>query len=176
MKRSALALVICLVFACVSYAQQDPQDQPASKDDIQRYMDAMKLRDMMTNMMQAMKPTMHKIFHDQIKDLPNLPPDFEAKMDKMMDNAFDTMSVDELLASMGPIYQKYLTKGDVDALIAFYSTPRGQRILKEMPAMTAEAMQASSGMMKRMMVSLQQQIQDQIAQVQRQSGAAKEQN
>jgi hypothetical protein len=176
MKRSALALLICLMFACASYAQQNSADVPASKEDIQRYMDAMHMHEMMTNMMQAMKPAMHKMFHDQIKDQPSLPADFEARMDKMMDSTFDSLSVDDLLQAMAPVYQKYLTKGDVDALVTFYSTPTGQKILKQMPAMTAEAMSASSGIMKKMMANMQQQVQDQIAQIQKQSGGSKEPN
>ncbi len=45
---------------------------------------------------------------------------------------------------MVPVYEKHLTKGEVDALVAFYSDPKGQKILNEMPAMTSEAMQAAS--------------------------------
>lgn len=32
----------------------------------------------------------------------------------------------------------------MDALVVFYSAPRGQKILNEMPATTSEAMQAAS--------------------------------
>jgi uncharacterized protein len=176
MKRSALGLVICLVFACASYAQQNAADAPASKEDIQRYLDAMHSREMTTNMLQAMKPAMHQMVREQMKDQSNLPPDFEAKMNKMMDNMIDSIPVDDLLQVMTPVYQRHFTKGDVDALVAFYSGPTGQKVLKEMPAIMGEAMEASSGVMKKMMANMQQQVQDQIAQVQKQSGSSKEPN
>ncbi|HKN76062.1 MAG TPA: DUF2059 domain-containing protein [Candidatus Acidoferrum sp.] len=176
MKRSALALLICLVFSCASYAQQNAADAPASKEDIQRYLDAMHSREMTMNMLQAMKPGMHKMAREQMKDQPNLPPDFEARMDKMADNMIDSIPVDDLLQVMTPVYQKHFTKGDVDALVAFYSGPTGQKVLREMPAIMGEAMEASSGVMKKMMANMQQQIQDQIAQAQKQSGNSKDSN
>lgn len=176
MTRSAVALLICLALACVSYAHQNDADAPASKEDIQRYMDTMHMRDMMTNMMQTMKPAMHRMFQDQIKDLPSVPPDFQARIEKMMDTTLDSIPVDEFLDAMAPIYQKYLTKGDVAALTAFYGTPTGQKILKETPAMTAEAMGASSGIMKKAMATMQEQVKEQIAQMQKQNGNSKDRN
>ena len=47
-----------------------------------------------------------------------------------------------MLDDMIPVYQKHLTKSDVDEMIKFYSTPTGQKFLREMPAMTAEGMEA----------------------------------
>jgi len=41
-----------------------------------------------------------------------------------------------------PVYQKHFTNGDINNLIAFYSTPTGQKFLHEMPAVTAETMRA----------------------------------
>ena len=46
---------------------------------------------------------------------------------------------DHIPADMVPVYQKHLSKSDVEEMIKFYSTPTGQKILREMPAMTAEA-------------------------------------
>jgi uncharacterized protein len=176
MKRSALALVICLVFACASYAQQDPQDQPASKEDIQRYIEVMNLRQMMKDMMVAMTKNLHQVTHEMLKNQPNLPPDAEQQIDKMSDEMLGNFPVDDMINAMIPVYQRHLTKGEVDALVAFYSAPTGQKILKEMPAMTAEAMQASSGVMQKMMAKATQQVQGQIAEMQKQSGNTKDQN
>ncbi len=176
MKRSALALLMCLVFACASYAQQNAADAPASKEDIQRYMDTMHMHDMMTNMRQAMKPAIHKMVHEQAKDQTNLPANFEAQLDKTMDDSIDSLPIDDFLQAIAPVYQKYFTKGDIDALVAFYSSPTGQKVLRETPAITAEAMEASSGVMKKMMANMQQQVQGQIAQVQKQNGNSKDSN
>ena len=51
MKRSALALLVFLLFTSVSFAQQNDADAPASKADIEHYLDTMHMRDLMKNMM-----------------------------------------------------------------------------------------------------------------------------
>jgi hypothetical protein len=69
------------------------------------------------------------------------------------------------------VYQKHLTKGDVDALVTFYSSPTGQKILKDMPAMSAEAMQAASPIIQKMMVKAMDRVQEEVAQAQKASGS-----
>jgi hypothetical protein len=43
---------------------------------------------------------------------------------------------------MIPVYQRHFTKSEIEALIAFYASPAGQKFLHEMPAVTAETMRA----------------------------------
>jgi uncharacterized protein len=173
MRKSAYALVFCLLLAPASHAQQNAADTPASKADVQRFLDTMHTRDMMTQMMAVMKNQMRQMIHAQLQKQSNLPADSEAKIDKMTDDLLSSMPIDDLLQAMIPVYQKHLTKGDIDALIAFYSSPVGQKMIKEMPAMTAEAMQASQGIMQRMMAQTMQRVQEQIAQLQQNSGATR---
>lgn len=85
--------------------------------------------------------------------------------------------IDELLDVMKPVYQKHFTKGDIDTLIAFYSTPTGQKVLKEMPAISSEALQASSGIVQKLVSKITQRVQDEVAQVQKeQDGSSKKPN
>jgi hypothetical protein len=65
-----------------------------------------------------------------------------AKVDHFADNLFNDMPVDEMLDAMIPIYQKHLTKNDIGAILNFYSTPVGQKLLREQPAMMQEGMEA----------------------------------
>src|ERR1700722_1991205 len=167
MKRPALVLLACLLFASISFAQQNDADAPASKADVERYLDTMHIRDMMKNMIANMGPQMQKMIHEQVAKQPNLPPDFEARMDKMMDDYWKDFPTDDLLNAMIPVYQKHLTKGDVDVLVAFYSAPTGQKMLKEMPAMMSESMQAASGIIQKMMAKAMQRIDDEIVQMQK---------
>jgi hypothetical protein len=62
-------------------------------------------------------------------------------MSAMMDDMFANMPMDEMMQAMVPAYQKHLTKGDIDNLVAFYSTPTGEKLLRDMPAIMAESMQ-----------------------------------
>jgi len=45
-----------------------------------------------------------------------------------------------LIAEMGPILQRRMTRADVDAYIAFYSSPAGQRMIDFQPVMEKEFM------------------------------------
>jgi len=57
-----------------------------------------------------------------------------------------------------------LTKSDIEAVATFYSSATGQKLLREMPAMTAEAMQISSAFIQQdteeVMEKLDQHIQE----------------
>lgn len=90
-------------------------------------------------------------------------------MDQSMDDMIKEFPVDEMMQAMVPAYQRHLTKGDVEALTAFYSTPTGQKVLKEMPAMTADAMQSASGVIQKMMAKMQERLQSEMAELQKES-------
>ncbi|MGD0426307.1 MAG: DUF2059 domain-containing protein [Candidatus Acidiferrales bacterium] len=167
MNRCALAVLVCLLFASISFAQQSAADAPASREDIEKYLDMMHARDLAVSTMNAMTKQMHQMIHAQLEKQPNLPPDFEARMDQSMDDMIKEFPVDEMIQAMVPAYQRHLTKGDVEALTAFYSTPTGQKVLKEMPAMTADAMQSASGVIQKMMAKMQERLQSEMAELQK---------
>jgi hypothetical protein len=127
MKRCAFAILVCLFCASISFAQQSAADAPASKEDIEKYLDTMHARDLAMSTMNAMTKQMHQMIHSQLEKQPNLLPDFEARMDKTMDDMIKDFPIDEMIQAMVPAYQRQLTKGDVDALTAFYSTPPARR-------------------------------------------------
>jgi len=169
MKRFAFAALACLLITSVTFARQSAADAPASKEDIEKYLDTMHSREMMKSTMAAMTKQMHQMTHAELQKQPNLPPDFEARMDKMMDDMIRDFPIDELIRAMVPAYQRHLTKGDVDALTKFYSSPIGQKVLNEMPAMTADAMQAASGIVQKMMAKMQERLQSELAQAQKET-------
>lgn len=177
MKRFALLLCLLLSFGSTAVAQQSQtaSDAPASKEDIERYFDAMHVRDMMKSTMDTMTKQMHQVTHGMLQKQSSLPPDAEARLDKTTDEMFKNLPIDDLIQVMIPVYQKHLTKGDVDALVAFYSTPTGQKMIKELPAITAESMQASSGILQKMMAQATQQVQIEIAQMQKDQGGNSQQ-
>ena len=65
-----------------------------------------------------------------------------ARMDRESEDLIKNFPVDAMLSDMIPVYQRHFTKSEIDALIAFYSSPPGQKFLHEMPAVTAETMRA----------------------------------
>ncbi len=50
--------------------------------------------------------------------------------------------VPEMAEIIVPIYDDHFTQSDIDALIAFYRTPVGQKFIAELPAITQESMEA----------------------------------
>jgi uncharacterized protein len=70
------------------------------------------------------------------------------------------MPVDEMMQAMMPAYQKHFTHGDIENLIAFYSTPTGAKLLNELPSITAEAMQDMMPVMSRYVETMQQTLKE----------------
>jgi len=171
MKRIFLALAACLALALTGVAQQSPADAPASKEDVQKYLDVMHSREMMTKMMDAMSKPMHQMMHEQyLKDKDKLPADFEERMTKVIDDYMKSLPIEEMLQAMIPAYQKHFTKGDIDGLVAFYSSPTGQKVIRELPAITAEAMQSMMPLMRKQIDVMTERLQDQVAQMKKESG------
>jgi hypothetical protein len=166
MKRFSLIMLACLAFVPIGAAQQSGADAPATKEDVQKYLDVMHSREMMVQMVDAMSKPMHQMIHEQyLKDKDKLPADFETRMNKMMDDMMKSFPWDEMLQSMVPVYQKHLTKGDIDALVAFYGAPTGQKILRELPVITAEAMQSMMPLLRKQTEAMTQRVQQEIAQM-----------
>jgi hypothetical protein len=173
MKRFLLvvSVVFCMSWACI--AQTSADDAPASKADVERYFQIAKSHDMMKKTVAAMTQGMHQMWHEQyLKHKDELPADYEAKMTARMDDMLANMPMDEMMQSMVPAYQKYLTKGDIDNLVAFYSSPTGAKLLRDMPAILAEAMQDMMPIMNKYIETVQQRLKkdtdDMIAQSKKQ--------
>ncbi|HET8924952.1 MAG TPA: DUF2059 domain-containing protein [Candidatus Acidoferrum sp.] len=173
MKRILLAAAFCLCTAMMGFAQQAALDAPATKEDVQKYLEVMHSREMMSQVVDAMSKPMHQMIHEQyLKDKDKLPADFEARMNKMMDDSMKAFPWDEMLQSMVPVYQKHFTKGDISALTAFYGTPTGQKVLRELPAITAEAMQSMMPLLQKQMEAMNGRLQQEVAQMINDSNSA----
>lgn len=156
MKRKAVffAILLCLI-SSRSPGQAGGAvgaEAPASADDIRKMFEVMHIRDQMKLIMEQITQQMRSTEHDQIrKSRPNISDEEFAKLDAMSDEILKDFSTEGMLEDMIPVYQKHLSKADVDAMIGFYSTATGQKILREMPAMTREGMQAVQPRLGRMM-------------------------
>jgi uncharacterized protein len=102
---------------------------------------------MMTSMQQS-----RQIAHDTIKKKdPQVTEEQMKRMDASIDSFTKSLDLSGMLDDMVPVYQRHLTKQDVSAMLAFYDSPTGQKILREQPAMMAEGMQAMRPRMEKMM-------------------------
>src|SRR6202171_1811086 len=177
MKRFVLATVVLLCASSIGFARQDAADSPATKEDVQRYLEVMQSREMMTKMIDAMMKPMHQMMHEQYeKDKDKLPADFEARMNKVLNNYMKNFPWDDVLQAMVPVYQKHFTKGDINHLVAFYSSATGQKVVRELPAISAEAMQSMMPILRQKMDVMTKDVQQQVAEMIQKSEAKPGQN
>jgi len=166
MKRFFLTTSLFLVFPMVGAAQQSAADTPATREDVEKYLEVTHARAMTTQIMDVMAKQVHQMVHQQLaKDLDKLPPDFESRMTKMTDDMLRNFPVNEMIEAMIPVYEKHWTKSDVQVMVAFYSTPTGQKILRELPATMAEAMQAMQPIIQKQMNGMMERVHQEVAQV-----------
>jgi uncharacterized protein len=101
----------------------------------------------------------------------NLPSDFVASLDQRMDSLLKDFPVDEVVQVEIQVYQRHFTKRDIEALVAFYSTPTGEKYIKETPAINEEVMQASAPILEKLAAGAMQRFQDEVAQAEKASDA-----
>lgn len=150
MKRLLVLVLAVVLAASFGSAQQEPTNNvPATKEDIQKLFTAMHLRerteDVMKNSRKQTKSVLTDLVNKQSGEItPKEISQLQGMMDDMIEGVYKDYPLDAILQDMVPVYQRHLTESDVNELIAFYSSPIGQTVLREMPAITSEAMQLST--------------------------------
>jgi hypothetical protein len=113
-----------------------------------KFFEVMHVREQMQTLLQNQQKQVNIMVTDTFnKRLPDATPDqrkqFESIMSDMIGGLVKDYPVDDILRDMVPVYQNHLSESDLSAIVAFYSSPVGKKILREMPAMTAEGMRVS---------------------------------
>jgi uncharacterized protein len=116
----------------------------ASKEDVQRLFNLMSNNDQIRHMMEQLFAQTKALNRVEIKKRqPDISEEELSRMDRESDELVRNFPIDEMMNDMIPVYRRHFNKSDIDGLIAFYSSPTGQKFLREMPAVTAESMQAA---------------------------------
>jgi uncharacterized protein len=167
MKKSILLPCLIVVLAASVFAQEPAAANTApSRDEVLRFMDLLQLRARMEQLVDGMKTSMRTGAEVGFKQkIPAATPEQLAKLNAVTDAVFKDFPLDEIIDAVVPIYQKHLSKSDLDAIITFYSSPVGQKLLKEQPAMMAEGMQAGQGIMMRKLPEIQERLKTKVAQL-----------
>ena len=145
MRLKALLFACLIALSMCAGAQTTVSVAPdaVSKEDVQKLFDVMASRDQMRQMMQQVFAQMRSLNREQVrKRRPDVTEEELARIDRESEDVIKNFPLDAMLSDMVPIYQRHFTKSEIDALIAFYSSPPGQKFLHEMPAVTAETMRA----------------------------------
>jgi hypothetical protein len=150
MRKRLLLIVLLLRSLAPSLVAQS--DAPATREDVLKLFNTMKIHEQMRLVMDSVMKQQRAMIREALKKRePQITAEQLARLDQMTTETMKDMPVDSLLDDMIPVYQKHLSRADVDAMNTFYSSPTGQKLLKEMPAMTAESMQAASPHMQAML-------------------------
>ena len=172
MKKILCSLGVCCLLAMpvFSKAQQTTAADTPDKADVVKFLDLMHARSQMTQMLDGMAKQMKVGAEDGFKQkVPDATPEQLAKLDKFCDALFASLPIDELIDAIVPIYQKHLTKSDLEAVTAFYASPAGQKILKELPAIMSESMQAGGEIGRKAFAAKSQELDQQITELVKES-------
>jgi uncharacterized protein len=155
MKRHSAFLAIILLAALTAFAQQPTSstgDASASKEDIQKLFEVMQIHQQMRQVMDAMMKQQTAMIDETLKKrYPQTSAEKIARANRMIAETVKDMPMDAMLDDMVPIYQRHFSKTDIDAMSTFYASPTGQKMMREMPALTSESMQASYARMQQQM-------------------------
>ncbi len=157
MTKRLLPIILVLLAAVTPLLAQS--DAPATREDVMKLFDIMKIHDQMTLVMESVAKQQRTMMHEGMrKRMPQITDQELARLDQFTSEIMKDLPIDGMLDDMVPVYQKHLSKGDVEAMSVFYSSPTGQKLMKEMPAMTAESMQAAGPRMQAMMDKMMDKI------------------
>ncbi|MGA8153085.1 MAG: DUF2059 domain-containing protein [Terriglobales bacterium] len=158
MKTLTLLLAICLSLPAVAQVAP-PSDAPASKEQIQKLFTVMDISKQTRLAMVSMERQTQATTTEALKArYPRITPAQLERVQRISEESMKAFPVDAMLDDMIPVYQKYLTQTDVDAMIAFYSSPTGKKLMQDMPQMMQEALQASNVRMQKHMAAAMERV------------------
>jgi hypothetical protein len=159
----ASAIVLCSAPAFSQAAAPVASADPAVVKATEQMFAAMKVREMMTNMMAQMERQMpaqaRMAASAAISNNPNLTPQQKEEQLKKADEASraaaaqahavfaDPTLVDDMMAEMVPLYAETYTLDEIRQLTAFYASPLGQKMQAKMPELMNRSMQISQRVM-----------------------------
>ena len=158
MKKIKLFVVafFCAISLCVPVAaqipgmaqslQQLPEELQATTDQIATLLDTMRVKDQMSSLLDIMPNIIQQQMQMQRETLTsrNLTPEQEEVVEKFLqrriEHSLTLYPIEEIIADVGTIYKKYISREHADALITFYKTPVAQYLLDVQPAMVQESL------------------------------------
>jgi hypothetical protein len=126
-----------------------PADQQPTKEQLTKLFELMRIKQQISSMTKMMPAMMRQQMQAHVKEMQKNHPELAAMTEeqqqasmnvesKFMEKVVDLYTSDEMIADMEGIYQKHLTRSDVDGIIAFYSSPAGQHMVDMAPVIMQE--------------------------------------
>jgi len=162
MKRIIAGALLLLCFAATLACAQQATD-PATPADVRQFLTLMNIHEQMVTMVDGLLNQIASLAVEQYKsDHPQATPEEIARVTDRVNDAAEkqkkSFPLEELISAVVPIYQRHLTHGDIVAVIAFYSSPVGQKFVNEAPTMMTEGMQAGKEVMEQQVPAIQKEV------------------
>lgn len=143
-----------------------PADAP-SREEVLQLFDLLQIKKLTETMMQAARAQVTSMAEQTLREeMPNPTPeqqrDFDDVLKGVTDDVLSGFPLDEMLDVMVPVYQRHLSKSDLQAIVAFYSSAVGQKLLHEQPQMVQESMVAMAPIQQRMMEEMMRKIKERV--------------
>jgi hypothetical protein len=143
----------------------------ATREQVLTLMDLWQARRNMTvvmdNLRQILRQSVEQSFREKV---PNPTPQQLEALRGIFDD-IDT-PLEEMVNALVPIYQRHFTTKDVDELIRFYSSPVGQKMLREQPQLLQESMQAGASLQEKRMDEIKAKVNARLQKLLEASGTA----
>ena len=164
MRRLCGILIVIGLFSAIGVAQSKDAASTPSKEEVLKFMEVLHIRSQLNQYFDGVAKQAKLGAEEGFKQkVPNPTPEQLAKLDEFAQNLFKGMPVDEMIDAMIPIYQKHLTKEDLDGVLAFYASPIGQKLQREQTAMTQESMQVGGEIGRHRIGAMMQEMDDFIS-------------
>jgi len=169
-------LVACMLAAIGVAQTKDAGSSAPSKEEVLKFMEVLHIKSQLTQYFDGVAKQARLGAEEGFRQkVQNPSPEQLAQVDEFAENLFRDMPVDEMVDAMIPIYQKHLTKEDLDGILAFYASPIGQKLQREQPSMTQESMQVGGEIGRRRIGAMIQQMDAFIAKMAQEQQAAPKQ-
>jgi uncharacterized protein len=168
--RLSCAFLVALALSSLASAAQSDPPAPAthtapartipgadvpSREQLLTLFDVMRLRTQMQDLLKMLPAALEQQLQSEQEEVElslatagggDLTPDQKATRDRITKTYFELAEsiypMDEMLNDMVEVYQRHLTRDDVDGILAFYRSPAGQHLVEAQPLMAREVMPA----------------------------------
>jgi hypothetical protein len=163
MRRILIALLSLIILAPLTSAQSP---ESPSTDDVKRFLEVMRIEGQLQTMVQIMtKSAKQGARQTFLQKMPDATPEQLADVESLTEGLFADLPMKDIIPDLIPVYQKHISKADLQALTDFYASPIGQRFLNEQPKMMQEMGEVSAARMQQQLGGVMEKFDTKLAEM-----------
>lgn len=142
-----------------------PAAEQPSRDDVLKLLSIVHVQDQIEDMQNELAGQIADNIIGDL-DLKQITPEQQGRLHDAalaaVDDVRSAYPTSQMIGDLIPVYQKHLTRSDVQAAIAFFSTPAGQKFITEAPQMMQEALVISRPKIEQAIESVRPKIEERM--------------